>query len=76
MVNDLSDFAKSLLNRSRNFRVFVVDDAGNLQRRLRVKALRSFILAFGCQVLEEGSRVRFSFLFSVGAGAFVRRRTR
>jgi len=38
--------------------------------------LGCLVLAFGGEVLEEGTWVRFRFLFPMGAGAFVRRRTR
>ncbi len=75
VVDDLCNFGKGFLDSTGNLGVFVIDDAGYLQRRFGVKALGSFVLALGGQVLEEGSRVRLGFLFPVSAGAFVRRRT-
>jgi hypothetical protein len=52
MINDLGYFRESLLDGRRNLGILVVDNAGNLQRRLGVKTLGCFVLTLGSKVLE------------------------
>jgi hypothetical protein len=52
MVDNLSNFRNSLLDSTGDLGVFMIDNAGYLQRRFSVKALGCFVLAFGSQVLE------------------------
>ena len=74
LVDDLGNFRNGFLDGRGDLGVFVIDDAGDLECGLGVKALRCLVLALGSQVLKQGSRVFLGFLFPVSAGAFLRRR--
>ena len=51
------DLGNGLLDRCRNLRVLVIDDAGDLECGFGIKALRSLVLALGGQLLKQGGLV-------------------
>ena len=73
LVDDLRYLWNSPLDSSRDFRVFMVDDARDIECRLGVKALRSLVLALGGQFLEQSGLV-FLEVVSLGAGRLPHRR--
>ena len=67
------DLRNRLLDRCRNLRIFMVDDARDFECGFGVKALRSLVLALGSQFLKQSGLV---FLLSsrLGAGRLLHRR--
>ena len=73
LVDDLRNLWNRLLDRSCDLRVFMVDDARDIECGFGVKALRSLVLALGSQFLKQSGLV-FLIVVSLCAGRLPHRR--
>ena len=72
-IGDDRQLRHGLLHGGSDLRIFAVDDAGDLERGLGVKALRCLVLALGRQFLKGGSRVMISAIVLGGGRLLLRR---